>query len=76
MIPPCLSGGGRRAMLDGNSRHPITFCQTWPEPEVHRIMDLTVDKNMIDKDEYPQTAGSWEALRAYSGRSVELARCS
>ena len=44
-------------MLDGNSRQNLaTFCQTWLEPEVHRIMDLTVDKNMIDKDEYPQTA--------------------
>ena len=23
---------------------------------VHRLMDLAIDKNMIDKDEYPQTA--------------------
>jgi glutamate decarboxylase len=44
-------------MLDGNSRQNLaTFCQTWMEPEVHQIMDLTIDKNMIDKDEYPQTA--------------------
>ena len=44
-------------MLDGNSRQNLaTFCQTWVEPEVHRIMDLSIDKNMIDKDEYPQTA--------------------
>ena len=44
-------------MLDGNSRQNLaTFCQTWLEPEVHRIMELTLDKNMIDKDEYPQTA--------------------
>jgi glutamate decarboxylase len=44
-------------MLDGNSRQNLaTFCQTWIEPEVHRLMDLTLDKNMIDKDEYPQTA--------------------
>ena len=44
-------------MLDGNSRQNLaTFCQTWIEPEVHRIMDLAIDKNMIDKDEYPQTA--------------------
>ncbi len=41
-------------MLDGNSRQNLaTFCQTWLEPEVHKIMDLTLDKNMIDKDEYP-----------------------
>jgi glutamate decarboxylase len=43
-------------MLDGNSRQNLaTFCQTWLEPEVHRLMDITIDKNMIDKDEYPQT---------------------
>ena len=44
-------------LLDGNSRQNLaTFCQTWEEPEVHRLMDLAIDKNMIDKDEYPQTA--------------------
>ncbi|MCL4804228.1 MAG: glutamate decarboxylase [Anaerolineae bacterium] len=44
-------------MLDGNSRQNLaTFCQTWMEQEVHDLMDLTIDKNMIDKDEYPQTA--------------------
>jgi glutamate decarboxylase len=44
-------------MLDGNSRQNLaTFCQTWAEPEVHRLMDLSLDKNMVDKDEYPQTA--------------------
>ncbi len=43
--------------LDGNARQNLaTFCQTWEEPEVHKIMDLAIDKNMIDKDEYPQTA--------------------
>ncbi len=44
-------------MLDGNSRQNLaTFCQTWSEPEVHKLMDECMDKNMIDKDEYPQTA--------------------
>ncbi len=44
-------------MLDGNSRQNLaTFCSTWVEPEVHELMDICVDKNMIDKDEYPQTA--------------------
>ncbi len=44
-------------LLDGNSRQNLaTFCQTWVDPEVHQLMDLAVDKNMIDKDEYPQTA--------------------
>jgi glutamate decarboxylase len=44
-------------LLDGNARQNLaTFCQTWEEPEVHRLMDLAIDKNQIDKDEYPQTA--------------------
>jgi glutamate decarboxylase len=44
-------------MLDGNSRQNLaTFCQTWAEPEVHKLMDECMDKNMVDKDEYPQTA--------------------
>ncbi|MHA7633439.1 glutamate decarboxylase [Corallococcus sp. M7] len=44
-------------LLDGNSRQNLaTFCQTWSEPQVHRLMDECLDKNMIDKDEYPQTA--------------------
>ena len=44
-------------MLDGNARQNLaTFCQTWEEPEVHKLMDECIDKNMVDKDEYPQTA--------------------
>ncbi len=44
-------------LLDGNARQNLaTFCQTWEEDEVHRLMDLAIDKNLIDKDEYPQTA--------------------
>ena len=44
-------------MLDGNSRQNLaTFCQTYAEDQVHRLMDDCLDKNMIDKDEYPQTA--------------------
>ncbi len=44
-------------MLDGNSRQNLaTFCQTWAEPQVHALMNECIDKNMVDKDEYPQTA--------------------
>jgi len=44
-------------MLDGNSRMNLaTFCQTWLDEYVHKLMDECLDKNMIDKDEYPQTA--------------------
>jgi glutamate decarboxylase len=44
-------------MLDGNSRQNLaTFCQTWSEPQIAQLMAECVDKNMIDKDEYPQSA--------------------
>jgi len=44
-------------MLDGNSRQNLaTFCQTWVDDEIRDLMALSIDKNMIDKDEYPQTA--------------------
>ena len=44
-------------ILDGNSEQNLaTFCTTWIEPEVKKLMDESADKNMIDKDEYPQTA--------------------
>jgi len=44
-------------MLDGNSRQNLaTFCSTFLEPEVRQLMSDCVDKNVIDKDEYPQTA--------------------
>ncbi|SDX14941.1 glutamate decarboxylase [Amycolatopsis xylanica] len=44
-------------MLDGNARLNLaTFVTTWMEPEADRLMAECVDKNMIDKDEYPQTA--------------------
>jgi len=44
-------------LLDGNSKQNLaTFCQTWESPHVHQLMDLAIDKNLIDKDEYPQTA--------------------
>ena len=43
--------------LDGNARQNLsTFCQTWLDAEIHQLMDLSIDKNMIDKDEYPATA--------------------
>ena len=44
-------------MMDGNSRQNLaTFCQTWVDESVHKLMDDCIDKNMIDKDEYPQSA--------------------
>jgi glutamate decarboxylase len=44
-------------ILDGNARLNLaTFVTTWMEPEAELLMAECAPKNMIDKDEYPQTA--------------------
>jgi glutamate decarboxylase len=44
-------------ILDGNARLNLaTFVTTWMEPQATRLMTECLEKNMIDKDEYPQTA--------------------
>jgi glutamate decarboxylase len=44
-------------LLDGQARLNLaTFVTTWMPSLAARLMDETADKNMIDKDEYPQTA--------------------
>ena len=44
-------------LLDGHSRLNLaTFVTTWMPSLAGRLMADTADKNMIDKDEYPQTA--------------------
>jgi len=44
-------------LLDGRSRLNLaTFVTTWMPASAHMLMAKTADKNMIDKDEYPQTA--------------------
>jgi glutamate decarboxylase len=44
-------------LLDGSARLNLaTFVTTWMPPDAAQLMADTADKNMIDKDEYPQTA--------------------
>src|SRR5262249_19811913 len=44
-------------LLDGNARLNLaTFVTTWMEPQAQVLMTECLAKNMIDKDEYPQTA--------------------
>ncbi len=44
-------------MLDGNSRLNLaTFVGTWMDDDARQVYTASFDKNMIDKDEYPQTA--------------------
>jgi glutamate decarboxylase len=44
-------------IMDGNSRQNLaTFVTTWMEDHARLLMTESFDKNMIDKDEYPQTA--------------------
>ena len=44
-------------LLDGNARLNLaTFVTTWMEEPAARLMAECAEKNVIDKDEYPQTA--------------------
>lgn len=43
--------------IEGNATQNFaTFCQTYMEPMATRLMAETLEKNAIDKDEYPMTA--------------------
>ena len=42
---------------EGNARLNLaTFCQTYMEPEATKLMSESLEKNAIDKSEYPRTA--------------------
>src|ERR1700730_714719 len=44
-------------LLDGNARLNLaTFVTTWMEAHGRLLMAECVDKNLVDKDEYPQSA--------------------
>ncbi|UOQ57292.1 glutamate decarboxylase [Leucobacter allii] len=54
-------------MLDGNARLNLaTFVTTWMDDEADELYRGAFDKNMIDKDEYPQTA----AIEQYCQRII------
>jgi len=58
-LPPDVAYGiiHDELMLDGNARLNVaTFVTTSMEPQAEKLMIECFDKNMIDKDEYPQTA--------------------
>jgi glutamate decarboxylase len=43
-------------LLDGSARLNLaSFVTTWMEPQARQLMADCVDKNLVDKDEYPQT---------------------
>jgi glutamate decarboxylase len=57
------------AMLDGNARLNLaTFVGTWMDDHASRLYAESFDKNIVDKDEYPQTAAieeyCWHMLAA------------
>ena len=58
-MPPETAKGLIESLLldEGNSRmNMATFCQTHMEKAATELMAETLDKNAIDKSEYPQTA--------------------
>ena len=67
------------AMLDGNSRLNLaTFVGTWMDPFADKLYSETADKNMVDKDEYPQTAAietrCWKMLATCGTHPMRKAR--
>ncbi len=51
--------------LDGNARQNLaTFCQTWDDENVHKLMDLSINKNST----------SYTHLRAHETRGKLLCR--
>ena len=62
-------------LLDGSARLNLaTFVTTWMPPDAARLMAETADKNMIDKDEYPQTAEFERRCVNMIGRHVARSR--
>jgi glutamate decarboxylase len=58
-LPPHLAAQIVRdeLMIDGNARLNLaTFVTTWMEPDASDLMASCFDKNIVDRDEYPQTA--------------------
>jgi glutamate decarboxylase len=54
-------------MLDGNARLNLaTFVGTWMDDHAARLYTEAFDKNIVDKDEYPQTA----AIEEYCWRMI------
>ncbi|KFF59575.1 glutamate decarboxylase [Cryobacterium sp. MLB-32] len=54
-------------MLDGNARLNLaTFVGTWMDDHAERLYSEAFDKNLVDKDEYPQTA----AIEEYCWRII------
>ncbi|WP_391858316.1 glutamate decarboxylase [Streptomyces silvisoli] len=48
-------------MLDGNARLNLaTFATSWMEPQARALMDESLAKNAVDREEYPQTAAMEE----------------
>jgi glutamate decarboxylase len=44
-------------LLDGVARANLaTFCTTWVDDQAQRLMAGSLTRNLVDKDEYPQTA--------------------
>ncbi len=58
-------------LLDGNAAaEPGHVRHTWMEPQARPADGRVLDKNMIDKDEYPQTAEIETPLRATSSADL------
>ena len=76
-VPGARDGTGVRLpaipdelVLDGNSRQNLaTFCRTREDPQVYLLMDLAIDKNLMDKDRPNMVCGPvpvvWHTFARY-----------
>jgi glutamate decarboxylase len=55
--------------LDGNpAMNLASFVTTWMEPEAGQLLQDTVNKNIVDQDEYPQTEEIHQRVISMMGR--------
>ena len=58
--------------LDGNARQNLaTFCQTYADDEVRQLMDLCIDKNIIDKGRVSPVDGDRVPVYPHAGKPLE-----
>ncbi len=60
--------------LDGNARQNLaTFCQTWDDENVHKLMDLSINKKLDRQRRISAICSHRPALRKHGCRSVACA---
>lgn len=63
-------------LLDGNvGQNLATFCTTYDDENVRYLMDHAINKNVIDKDEYPTEREDSEPVGAHARGPLARSAC-